>query len=167
MSPSNYTRHLEFIYAVNELYKERQDFQVCFTNPSQKISWEWLKENVKPLHIISEEPLNREEYVKLLWSGDISVHLYTNELYGGCASREALHCRNTIVSPNVFEYARILGPNYSFYVENDLGNLKEILNKALDEDIDLDEIIERNEMSSFEYISDHVIETIKKMGENK
>jgi len=88
MSDINYTHHREFISAVNDLYEQRQDFEVVFTNPSQKADWEGLKKMVKPLKIINNgQPLNRKQYFELLWNSAISFHGYTLERYGGCAHR--------------------------------------------------------------------------------
>ena len=133
LSGINYTHHQQFIDAVNELFKERQDFRVFFTNPSQKVTNLWLKENVKPYIELIKTPLSRKEYFKLLTECNISVHLFLKELYGGCAHREATYFDNLIqVVPEVNEYARIHGKNYPFYVKEDFSNLKEILNKAID-----------------------------------
>jgi hypothetical protein len=173
LSGINYTRHEEFIKAVNELYDDIGGvFEVIFTNPSQKYSWDQLKSMVKPLRVYSEKPLTREEYIKLLWSSDISVHLYTTELYGGCAHRESLHCNNIVVTPKVFEYERIQGQQYPFYVREDLKNLKSVLKKAVlqgqfKEIPEIDKIMERNKESSFEVVADKVVFDINQLVEGK
>lgn len=171
MSPTNYTRHIEFIDAVNLLYEQRRDFQVIFTNPSQKISWDWLKKEVKPIYIYSEKILNRKEYVRLLWKSGISIHLYTKELYGGCSNREAIYTNNIVITPKVYEYFSIQRDDYPFYVKKDLTNLIEILNKALDSNfIETKhhlEIKKRNTNSSYEVVSKRIIEDIDKLMQEK
>jgi len=171
LSEINYTKHMEFIKAINRLAKKRSDFQVVFTNPSMKVDFEELNKSVSNIFLYSTKPLNREQYIKLLWGGVISVHLYTKELYGGCASREAIECNNIIVTPKVFEYRQILGENYPFYVKPGISeeykDLDKILNKALDgyknfiKSNKFKQILERNRNSSFEKISNRVIKDIK------
>jgi len=171
MSPTNYTKHKEFIDAVNKLYEKRQDFQVIFTNPSQKISWQYLKEKVKPIYVYSENILNRKEYVELLWKSNISVHLYMSELYGGCSHREAVFTDNIVITPKVNEYFNIQRNNYEFYVNNDLSNLVEILNNALDSNFigskQQLEIKKRNSNSSYEVVSNIIINDINRIVKNK
>ena len=162
LSGINYTHHEEFINAVNELYKERQDFQVVFTNPSGKYSFDELRELVNPLYVYKEHSLSRQEYFNLLWKSDISFHGFTKERYGGCSHRESIHCNNIIVSPEVFEYKAIQGNEYSFYVNTNFSNLKEILNKAIDFKGTLsDSVYKNNNNSSFEKISTKVIKNIE------
>ena len=168
LSMINYTHHEEFIKAVNDLYEKRQDFEVVFTNPSQKVSWEWLKANVKPLKVISEKTLNREEYINLLWSSDISVSLYTNERYGGCANVEAIYCGTYPVMTNYGEYIRRARPDFQ-KVELDLSNLEAVLDNALNmcQKEPVEERIHRNNLvynqSSYEKVSQTVIEDIREL----
>jgi hypothetical protein len=169
MSGINYTHHLEFIEALKILKQIRKedDWQVVFTNPSQKMSWEFLK-TVPNIHI-AHKSYNRQQYAELLWRSDISVHLYETELYGGCAHREAVHCDNYIVSPKLFEYANIQGKDYPFYLnevtpEEIARQLNNALNanpkelKRIKKDIQ-----KRNKNSSFEVVSKKVIKDIKLM----
>jgi hypothetical protein len=173
LSGINYTHHEEFIKAANELYDELGGlFEVIFTNPSQKYSWDQLKSMVKPLKIYSEKPLTREEYIKLLWSSDASVHLYASELYGGCSHRESLHCNNVVITPKVFEYERIQGQHYPYYVREDLKDLKDVLRKVvLNGDFykipETDKILERNRESSFEVVAEKVVFDINQLIEGK
>ena len=166
LSGINYTHHEEFIEALKILKKIRakDDWQVVFTNPSQKISWEYLKANVPNLYVYDEHTLTREKYIKLLWSGDISVHLYEKERYGGCSHREAVYTNNLIVSPKVFEYKRIQGNNYPFYCKVEPEKIAKALNKALDSDFtslkNAVEIESRNIESSFEKIGTNVCNDI-------
>jgi hypothetical protein len=169
LSGINYTHHIEFIEALHTLKKirERDNWQVVFTNPSQKISWSYLQANVPNLCMYDEHTLTREQYVKLLWSGDISVHLYEKERYGGCSMVEALYTDNLIVSPKVFEYKRRLGNKYPFYCTVNSESIARALNKALDcsfgELNDKFMIKDRNNISSFEFIGSHVIEDIENL----
>ena len=169
LSDINYTHHHEFISAVNELYEQRQDFEVVFTNPSQKADWKSLSKLIIPLRIINHGmPLNREDYFKVLWNSTISFHGYTLERYGGCAHRESIYCRNITITPKVFEYERIQGKKYPFYVKNDFSNLTEVMNKALNwskEYIysgDAKAIRLRNHQSSFECVVVNVQNDIKR-----
>lgn len=135
LSDINYTHHEEFIGAVNRLYEKRQDFQVIFTNPSQKADWEGLKKLVKPLYIYNEGmPLTREEYFNLLWKADISFHGFTLERMGGCASVESMFCENVVVMPKIFEYAHRGGQNYPYFCDNNVSSrsIMQKLNLALD-----------------------------------
>jgi len=166
LSGINYTHHEEFIVAVNELYEQRQDFQVVFTNPSGKFSWNELKQLVKPLFVYSENTLNREEYFKLLWMANTSVHLYEKERFGGCSHRESIYCGNITVTPKVFEYERIQGAFYPFYCSiNSIFSIVKALNMSLNytRKIYDKEILKRNNQSSFEEISDNVIKDIKRL----
>lgn len=134
LSRINYTHHKEFIEAVNSLYKERKDFQVIFTNPSHKISWQWLHENVASLKIIANHILNRKEYVELLWKSDIVVSLYDKERYGGCANVEAIYCDCLPVMTRYGEYETRASKSYPFFVELPLtaNKIKDKLNDAID-----------------------------------
>jgi len=170
LSDINYTHHHEFISAVNALYEQRQDFQVVFTNPSQKADWEGLKKLVPALHIHNNgQPLTRKEYFGLLWGSKISFHGYTLERYGGCAHRESIYCRNITITPKVFEYERIQGKHYPYYVKNDFSNLMEVMNKALDTYKDFFEsdmprqIRIRNGQSAFENVAKVVVNDIKRL----
>jgi hypothetical protein len=168
LSNIGYTKHNEFILAVNELSKTRNDFNVVFTNPSQKVTNEWLKNNVSNIKLL-DGLLNKQDYIKLLQNSNISVHLYNIERYGGVAFRESVYCNNIVITPKIFEYANILGNKYEFYVKNDLSNLKEIISLALDKkSYKLNKsIYNRNKKSSFEFISDGVINDINSILENK
>jgi hypothetical protein len=158
MSGINYTHHFEFIKAIDILYEKRKDFQVVFCNPSNKVEWSWIKNNVKALKIMKEYPLTRQEYIELLWKGDISVHLYTIERYSGCCLRESIYCNNLIIAPNIYEQAKILGGSYNFYCNNECipENIANKLNELLDdyngfyESRIHSEIKERNLNSSYE-----------------
>lgn len=154
LSGINYTNHEAFINSVNELWEERQDFQVFFTNPSNKVSTQWLKDNVKAYKPLYETPLTRSQYFELLQKSHISCHLFYIELYGGCASRESIASNNLVIAPNINEYSRILGRDYEFYTN--LYDLKYVLSKAIDKVKDgfvqNKEILNRNKKSSFEYV---------------
>lgn len=170
LSGINYTHHLEFIEAVNRLYEKRQDFQVIFTNPSQKANWDELKQQIPALHVYKDgKALNRQEYFELLWKADVSFHGYLSERYGGVANTESIYCNNITVMPEVYEYARRGGPDYPFYVKNDFSNLETMLGFALDRtSIFLNskvhnEMKQRNLESAFETISDKVISDIEKL----
>lgn len=170
LSGINYTHHEEFIKAIQILYKKRKDFHVVFANPTQKISWDYLIEEVPNLKIISDKTLTREEYKRMLWAGIISVHLFTSERYGGCSHRETLHCGNIVVTPKLYEYKIIQGEKYPFYCDNKCSpkSIAKALDKALDHKTwslpkMWKEIDKRNKQSSFEVVSDKVVKDIKNL----
>jgi hypothetical protein len=107
LSGINYTHHLEFIEAINRIAKYRNDFDVVFTNPSGKIDQAWLEANCANVRRINS-PLSREDYWKLLYQSDISVHLFTLERYGGCSVRESIHAENITVVASCFEQERLV-----------------------------------------------------------
>lgn len=131
LSGINYTHHEEFIQVVNSIYKKRQDFQVVFTNPSQKVSWEYLEQNVAPLKIYSKDTLNREKYIQLLKSSDIIISLYTIERYGGCANVEGIYCGLYPVVTDYGEYINRIQSSHPL-VKIDLSNLEEIIEHSID-----------------------------------
>jgi len=175
MSGINYTHHLEFIEAVNKLAEKRSDFQVIFTNPSQKISWDWIENNVKNLYIPTKD-FTRKDYLTLLWCSDITVHLFEKELYGGCAHRESVHCGNIVITPKCAEYLNIQGEDYPFYTDINT-DLVDVLDRALDKIPIYDKysvrcataspefraIQERNKQSSFEVVKDRVIQDLERI----
>jgi len=165
LSEINYTHHKELIQAVNSLYKKRKDFQVVFTNPSQKIKWKDLKKQVKPLYIYSEKPLDRKRYFDLLTKSHINVSLFFIERYGGCFSREAIADGLLSVVPKVYEYKRILGRFYPFYTN--LNNLEKVINKAINAVHNgyktNDNIHRRNNESAFEIVGEIVKKCLLKL----
>ena len=175
LSEINYTHHIEFIEAIKLLSRKRNDFQVIFTNPSMKVSFKQLKKIVPNLFIYKEDVLSREEYVKLLWWGDISVHLFEKELYGGCSFREAIEADNIPVALPIYEYARILGDSYPFYIKNispeEIADVLDTILNCLNicnfrGTKSFSEIKIRNYESSFEKVSNKVILDIESLFES-
>lgn len=160
LSMINYTHHKEFIEAINNVSKNRNDFEVIFTNPSEKFSNEWLKENCLNVKLL-KHPLNRKEYWELLYKADISVHLFTKERYGGCSNVESIHCDNIVIMPKIFEYSKRGGKEYPFYVDANINakNIANVLIKALDykELYNNKEMKMRNLSSSFEAQSEQIL----------
>lgn len=146
LSGINYTKHKEFIAAINELWDQRKDFMVAFTNPSRKVSEEWFDANVKPPRLIFDKPLSRSDYFSLLKECAVFCSLYKIERYGGCAHREALASGVIPITPKVFEYEKIQEHNYPFYLadwwggsieedtpnQSDVHELKHQISRALD-----------------------------------
>ena len=132
--------------------------------------WKWNKPPSEYFKF-PDHPLDRQEYIRLLWSGHVSIHLFgEQEAYGGCSHREAVHCDNIPVTQKVNEYRRINGNFYPFYTDNKFENLKFKIDDALDnyekfiESDKFKEIKMRNkQMSSFESISNKVIEDIRSL----
>jgi hypothetical protein len=170
LSGLNYTHHEEFIEAIKILSKKRDDFEVVFTNPSRKISFEWLKENVPNLlEYKNNKPLNREEYWELLHSADVSVHLFKLERYGGCALRESIASGNTPVAIDCFEQGSIINNRNLLLDNTDVINVNELANRinyALDvPDHELKSIIDENyKRCSFENTINQVIKDLEKLG---
>lgn len=173
LSGINYTHHEEFIKAVNSLYEKRDDFAVVFTNPSQKISWDQLEQDVKPLHIVQRSPLTRNQYVALLRNANVSVHLFESEAYGGCANVESLYCNNLSVMPKINEYAKRATDTYVGFFE--LPITPEKIENTLDKTLNsLDNMLMKTlsstivyKMSSFESISKDVVNDINNLFEEK
>jgi len=178
LSAINYAHHREFIDTAHELYAKRQDFEVVFTNPSQKTSLDLVRGLCEPVICYKKDKsLSREEYWKLLYSGDISVHLFTIERYGGCALRESIHAGNIPVVANVFEQKRIVGDDFPQVritpnKEIDTKSLLDTLDYAIDfayslrlanwHSDELDNINKRNILSSFEVMVPEVIKDIER-----
>jgi hypothetical protein len=172
LSGINYTHYLEFIEALKILKEkyQRNDFSVMFTNPSGKISVEWLQENV-PNYISLEKSLNREEYWKLLYRGNISVHLYTIERYSGCALRESIAAGNMPVVAKCFEQQYLVpNDNLLIPVQEDKSIKAEDIAKSLLYALDnvyiqtMEYVKDQNYYkSSFESVSNKVIEDINKL----
>lgn len=171
LSGINYTHHLEFIEAVNKLYEYRKDFQVIFTNPSQKVSWDKLIKDVDPLKVISEDALSREEYVKLLWKSDIIVNLFDKERYGGCANTEGIYCDCIPVMNYYGEYKTRATEDYPYFIDLPLtvDKLRKRINGAInlikgnDNPLEIKKkwkLRKKTMKSSYEFISKRVIKDI-------
>jgi hypothetical protein len=176
MSEINYTHHMEFIKAIQEIDKRFGlnlpfPFRVYFTNPSGKVGWEWLKVEVPYLEILPGQQeghvLTREQYAELLWKSSISVHLFDIERYGGCAHRESVHCNNLPITKPIFEYARIAGQKYPFYIKDfKPDTIANALIKALDglwfvDTPDFKNMKRQNYLSSYEYMQGIVIRDLE------
>lgn len=169
LSGLNYTHHQEFIKAINILSQKRDDFEVIFTNPSRKISFEWLKKNVKNFkEYKNNKPLNRSEYWELLKSADVSVHLFKLERYGGCALRESISSENVPVAIDCFEQGSIIN-NEKLLMNNEkdinVNELADKINNALDLPMnELEVIIKENyNRCSFENTIKQVILDLNKL----
>ena len=188
LSGINYSHHEEFFEVIRDIWKERQDFEVVFTNPSRKISFEEIAEKC-PAYVPYKDnkPLSRKEYWNLLYSGDMSVHLFTIERYSGCALRESIAAGNIPIVAQCYEQERIVNTS-QFMV--DIGAFHDIDKKSLKRAIlngmdscfwgmgadgfdftgmaaTIKGIRERNEESSFEHTAKIVIEDINRVLESK
>ena len=168
----NYTHHEEFIEALKLLKNDFGDgFNVIFTNPSKKFEAKWLLDNVPNCRLVMDgKPLDRQQYIQLLYTAHISVHLFDLEHYGGCASRESIHAGNVIVCPKIFEYERICGPDYPFYVSDITPrSIYSALKRAIKQHFEFthtasfEAMCERNLQSSYEENGPKVFEDIKHM----
>ncbi len=166
MSSINYTHHLEFIEAIKLLSKMRDDFDVVFCNPSGKIEWQWLKDNVPNLRVLTEKILTRAEYIELLWRSHVGVSLYTIERYGGCANVEMLFCGMKVVMPCVFEYDLRGGRDYPFFISDSIipTGIANRLNEALDSDYDMSSVSKRvYDMSSYQVVAQKVMSDLDEL----
>lgn len=178
LSEINYTHHMEFIEALKIVAQNRDDFEVVFTNPSQKISFDWLEENVPNfVPFNNNKALDRQSYWDLLNSSDISVHLFTIERYGGCALRESMAAGNVTIAANCFEQASIIN-NPDLLVDRkgssvDVHDLATKINAVLDYDIEtMAKVVapimsENYKRCSFEETTKIVIADLDKMSQKK
>lgn len=122
-----FTKALRYL-ELDPAYQNR--FEVVATNPSKRLD-EYELDSVIPNFVsyMGGKPLNRDEYIELLGSCQITVHLFEDELYGGCALRESIAAGNMIVTVDVHEQGTLV-PMKSFKVERD-GLTPESLAHAL------------------------------------
>lgn len=112
LGSDNYTNAPLFIDALRILanddnYKDR--FEVVFTNPSKRVTEEWLVANVPNfVSFDGGQPLSRSRYLELIYSCDITAHLFTKERYGGCALRESIAALNYTVVADCHEQGRLV-----------------------------------------------------------
>ena len=187
LSGINYSHHEEFFEAIRDIWEERQDFEVVFTNPSRKISFEEIAEKC-PAYVPYKDnkPLSRKEYWDLLYSGDVSIHLFTIERYSGCALRESIAAGNIPVVAQCYEQERIVDSsqfmvNIGAFHDIDKTSLKYAIRNALNSCFwmgaeshyftgmakTMKSIRDRNEESSFEHTAKIVIEDINRVLESK
>lgn len=165
LSGINYTHHKEFIQAVNDLYKQRKDFEVVFTNPSKKVDHEELMDWCLPAISYNDgDPLDRSQYWELLYSGDISVHLFMKERYGGCALRESIHAGNVPLVADCHEQRTLVDGDMTILCDETEDEvqprrIEEALDLWLDrDDFDLGHVRRENrERCSFESTSEDVV----------
>ena len=187
LSGINYSHHEEFFEVIRDIWKERQDFEVVFTNPSRKISFEEISEKC-PAYVPYKDnkPLSRKEYWELLYAGDVSVHLFTIERYSGCALRESIAANNIPIVAQCYEQERIVdNSQFTVEVDEDKNIDKKSLKYAILNGLNscfwmgaegfyftgmaeiMKGIKERNEESSFEHTAKIVIEDINRVLESK
>jgi len=130
LSENNYTHHVNFIGAVNNVYK-KIDFDVYMTNPNEGISYDILEKEVDNIVFpFGKRRLNRSEYFRLLCSSDFIVALF-RETHGGTACREAIYAGAIPIIPSRNDYLMLR--DQLFYdmdfkmVDDDLSNLEEVL----------------------------------------
>lgn len=101
MGSDGYTNAPVFIEALRILKDDpnyADTFEVVFTNPSKRVSEQWLTENVPNfVSFMGGKSLSRKEYFQLLYECDVTVHLFVKERYGGCALRESIASGNYAV----------------------------------------------------------------------
>lgn len=137
-------------------------FVVWYTNPSQRLTEEWLIENVPNYEVYpyAPMPLARQDYINFLCNADITVHLFVKERYGGCALRESVAAGNTIVGANCHEQRHFISsPLMAVEVHDGKlvpSEVAEAIKMAIDFELELldqEEIdgIEKSKSSAFLY----------------
>jgi hypothetical protein len=170
-SAGRYTNWHVYAKAIGELSKERRDFDAWVLNPTHKISQNQIDEIMSLSNgymkiIRNDDEFTREDYLKFINQAHICAGLFVNEVHGGVTSREGGLAGNYLVIPQVNQYALLFENDYPFYVNPELNNLKEILNKALnwDDEIWRKKISKRIfETDSYENASTVILDDLKKL----
>jgi hypothetical protein len=120
----------KFQTAILELRKQRQDFIVYLTDPSNSMTQE-LKDNIKDWIFTIEK--NRNKYLELLYNTDIIVSLMDIQGFGGISIREAIQFGSLPIIPYKHEYIKMQDKNYmGFLDEVTIEELVGRLNWALE-----------------------------------
>lgn len=150
MGSDGYTNAKAFIDALHILKSDPEyadNFEVVFTNPSKRVSEDWLKENVPNfVSFMDGKTLSRKEYFQFLYECDITAHLFVKERYGGCALRESIAAGNLTVVADCHEQKALVS-NSSLRVNAEdmcVDDVADALRYAIDV------ILERN-MTEYEY----------------
>ena len=144
----DYTHFAEFVAALNILKsdpKYADSFDVVLTNPSKRVSEEHLQ-SVVPNYVPANngEPMNREQYLSLLFHCDVTVHLFTKERYGGCALRESIAAKNIVIVADCFEQSELVWdidfrvPAYPVKPEDIAASMKTAIDTCLMRLLDAD-----------------------------
>jgi hypothetical protein len=127
---SDYTNCGKFMFEVlPELWKRRQDFVVIAGNPNQKFSNKELhSECGKHGYLkLTDRAFSRDEYKFIARNSDIVVALYTEDTFGGTASRECIDLGCLPLWVDVNEYSMLSKETkYPYLVKKDLSNLADI-----------------------------------------
>lgn len=165
MGSDGYTNAQVFIDALRILKNDPEyadNFEVAFTNPSKRVSEQWLTENVPNfVSFAGGKPLSRKEYFQFLYECDVTVHLFVKERYGGCALRESIAAGNYVVVASCHEQETLVKDRNLRVRPEDLTpeNVADALRYAIDvvlernlDDITLDRAYERrDDMRSANY----------------
>lgn len=147
LSSNNYSRHIEFIKAINSLYSRRQDFEVIMTNPTKYMSDNKLEKIVKSIVFpYGKISLDRRQYLNLLLSSEYCCALF-KELHGGFAIREAIYFGCIPIVPMINDYAKFHHlydglKGFWAYIDQDLINIVDVMSFWLDR------IISKSELDS-------------------
>jgi hypothetical protein len=132
----------KFQTAILELRKQRQDFIVYLTDPSNSMTQE-LKNNLKDWIFTIEK--NRTKYLELLYNTDIIVSLMDIQGFGGISIREAIQFGAYPIIPMKDEYCNMQYSFHNGFIEGEItvGKIVESLNYALKE-FDNPEVFDKN-----------------------
>ena len=121
-----------------QMYSRRQDFVLVCGNPNIKMTNDELNEKYAKFGYlkVGDNAFNRDEFKFIASHANISLHLYTNDTYGGTAMRECveLGCRPLMTDINEQESIANLAwwyyackPDFSDFVDkfDELCNTKD------------------------------------------
>lgn len=152
----DYTNFELFAEAMRILSNLRDDFVWTATNPGQKYikNADMVNNKDYPNYFFtSDYNLDRVQYASLLAHATIHCSLFVEEANGGCACREAMHCKSLPVMPFANEYTRLATAHYPGYI-----NVKDGKVTAEDIAIACDRLLTRvkdNEMKWQDFAEDY------------
>lgn len=133
LSSTNYSNHLRFFEAIQNISKTRNDFRVIVNNPTQYMTYEEISKLCPNLKVLNDgNLLSREQYLKTLHQVDIGVALFVQEGHGGVSSKEFQAAGCLPVFPKINEYEHLMPEDYNGFCNPDLHDLEIALNYALD-----------------------------------
>jgi len=133
LSSTNYSNHLRFFKAIQNIAKARNDFQVIVNNPTKYLTYEQIADQCPNLKILNNGVLlEKQQYFEALKATDVGVALFVQEGHGGASSKQFQAAGCLPVFPKCNEYAYLMPKNYKGFCKPDLKDLEKALNYALD-----------------------------------
>jgi glycosyltransferase involved in cell wall biosynthesis len=161
----SYTNWKAFINGVNELAKHRDDFVAIMTAPDQNKKQEALKKLCPSLVIVKNE--TREDYLRILHRADFVCSFFRKELYGGCATREAIIAGCIPIMYPEIAWVNMFPKHYAGFVQPNMKNFVEKIRRLIDDkDIRLEaQKLAKDTIRTFSY--EHVVDKVIKNIEGK